>query len=294
MDKAQKLLDFILECVSDASDKGLSTDRVLRASLSGKQSRYLAFYLGGYQGKPLDPRTTITFETGDAVHDIIRKHLEESGAKITNVEEEVKIPFFDNVEVTGHIDLLLEYEDTPYLLDIKTLDHRSYAYLDPKNTKNSLYAAARHFTFDPMEWLFDPFKSQYVYQLATYWNAADAANLIDVDTCIPGFLAVNKSTGHIALGLFDDLKVWFDTAEELLENRDFEWGQALKKKDPYSHPVCVFEGDRNSPKATPGHIAPVACQYCSFVEHCLETTTSFEHGRPVIKVVNIRKEPINE
>lgn len=269
----QELLSNLLD-VWYIPEDGHSGDGVLRASLSGKKARYLAFELNKYPKKAREARTSINFKFGDLVHDLIRDDLSKNeNFNVLHRELELPIPGWSGV--TGHIDLILEDKSTGlrWFIDIKTVDQTSFIFNDPTNVKKNRYHACRNYTFDPYGWITDPFKRDYLYQILTYCEALEAAE-IEFDNVL--FITVCKSTGHIALGRFD----WEDSLF-LLDERDTNWDAATKAESPYDLDLC-WEPDGDTPF--------LVCQYCDFNKHCFDLTLSSDRGRPKFKIKEIIKE----
>lgn len=259
-------------------------EKRLRASASGKKARYLALELAGAPKSEIEARLGITFAIGHFAHDYLREQLSKSDAfEVMDEELEVTLPGWEEQNVTGHIDLrLLDKESEKiYLVDIKTVDHIGYLFNDPANKKRSKYWAARYYTFNASKWKDDPFKREYLYQMASYEDAVRGLGL-EFDEVI--FILVCKSTGHFAIGNFDISDEDFD---RLLAERDDNFNLAVEHQDnPYNLPLC-WEPEDNKP--------PLNCQYCAYSAQCYDIQIAgVVKGKPQFKINEVYNEFPNQ
>jgi len=253
----------------------------LRASSSGKAPRYLAMELGEYARGSQEARTGVNFNIGDAIHDLVRDRLAESkNFEVEHRELEVIVPGFE--DVTGHIDLILTDKQTKvkWLVDIKKVDQISYIFMDPQNLKKSRYWACRNYILDTKSFENDPFKGQYLYQLATYMEACEIAN-IKFDRV--AFLFVSP-TGHLAIAEFDPTELLYHS---YLDDRDINFNTVLNQPDPYKHPLCYTETMKGVPIMEAGEIH-LCCQYCAYKNQCFDLSFEAKAGKPTYKLERLR------
>ncbi|ADH65357.1 hypothetical protein Mesil_3564 (plasmid) [Allomeiothermus silvanus DSM 9946] len=98
-----------------------------RLSAAGKCARRLGYELHYPQEvPPVEPRVVAIFELGSLIHDWMRGKLSALyGERFHSVERPVELEVEPGFAVPGHIDGILETEEGPLLLDIKSASDKS-------------------------------------------------------------------------------------------------------------------------------------------------------------------------
>lgn len=273
-------------------------DAPLRLSNAGKAARYHAHRMVGTPTPPFESRTQCKFDRGDLTEEYLRTCIAESGRwEIEGFQMDLELDL-DGETIPGHLDYLLRDKESAqlWLVDCKETNHNAFILADPNNpthyvrgkkkgTKKPFYArlghASQDYVFDANQWLEDPFKQDYLYQIESYRQALEEQHDIEVDECM--FFVVSGNMGHMAVGLYDPLETnEAGTAlfEYLREERDKNFREALDNPDPFGHNLCY--------EAKPGEKAPLRCSYCPFLEACFEVETVVKRGRPETTVLKIR------
>jgi CRISPR/Cas system-associated exonuclease Cas4 (RecB family) len=98
-----------------------------RLSSAGKCARRLAYELHYPEELPkVEPRVVAIFELGSLIHDWLREKLAaQHGERFHSVEKPVELEVDPGFVVSGHVDGILETQEGPVLLDIKSASDRS-------------------------------------------------------------------------------------------------------------------------------------------------------------------------
>lgn len=219
----------------------------LRLSNVGKPLRQIYLELRtNLVPEPLSVPTKTKFLFGDFCEALMIALAIEAGHNVTDLQKQVEID-----DIVGHIDCLID----DVLIDVKSASTFSFQKFKDGSIRND-----------------DPFG--YQAQLAGY---STALGLIDA-----GFLAFDKSLGHITLCFFPKEELSkFNIVEHIRKVKD-----ALTKVE--WPPCCcnpVPEGKSGNEKL------PAQGAYCGWKKHCYPDLRTFLYSSGPMFLTTVKREP---
>ena len=224
----------------------------LRLSAIGKPDRMLWNAIHGVSGEPLKGPTYIKFLYGHLVEAMVLALVEAAGHSVTEQQKEVEVE-----GVKGHIDCYIDGR----LIDVKSASNYGF-----KKFRNGTLHED------------DPFG--YVPQLRAYAHAEGQTKY--------GWLAMDKSTGHLAYLEYDeenpgDYKKAIDWD---VPERVREVVKLVGQQEPPS--VCyqdVPDGKSGNRKLDKG------CTFCDFKHSCWPKLQRYEYSNGPKYLTHVEKEP---
>lgn len=246
-----KFLENVKESIIDWTNPVKQTKSNLRMSILGRPARQLWYdkHRPQKQYEP-DPALQLKFLYGHILEHLVLFLAELAGHKVTDQQKKVSVS-----GVVGHMDSKIDGE----VVDVKTASAHSFKKFEQGTLNED-----------------DPFG--YIAQLSGYEESEQTKH--------GGFLAINKSTGQLALFRPDDLmkpnvKTLIKDLKEKLDNNN----PPEKCYEPVKH-----EKSGNMK-------LPVGCVYCSHKVECHADANdgkglrAFQYANSKVYLTHIEKEP---